>query len=141
MVIVISDKGVSSERVAAQVLTEEVKKRTGFKWEITTKPPEDGNIIELSSNNLDEDDNIKAEGYNLKIDKEEGDINVSISGADARGVLYGVGKFLRIMEWKKGELSLPKNIDITSSPAYPMRGHQIAYRALANSYDAWTPEI
>ena len=22
-----------------------------------------------------------------------------------------------------------------------MRGHQIAYRTLANSYDAWTPEI
>ena len=46
-----------------------------------------------------------------------------------------------MLEWKKGEVSFPNNVDITSSPEYPMRGHQIAYRALANSYDAWTPEI
>jgi len=43
--------------------------------------------------------------------------------------------------WERGEVSFPKNVNITSSPAYAMRGHQIAYRALANSYDAWTPEI
>ncbi|MCK5705866.1 MAG: hypothetical protein KAI29_32170, partial [Cyclobacteriaceae bacterium] len=140
-VIVISDKDISSERVAAQVLIEEVEKRTGFTWDIVTKPPANGHMIFLSSSNLAGNGKIKPEGYKLKIDKEEENINVSITGADSRGVLYGVGKFLKIMEWKKGELNLPENIDFTSSPAYPMRGHQIAYRTLANSYDAWTPEI
>lgn len=141
IVIVISSNNVSSERVAAQVLSEEVEKRTGFTWEIVTEQPAYGQMIVLSSDNIAEDSSIKPEGYKLKIEEEEGKIKVSITGADGRGVLYGVGKFLRIMEWQKGELSLPENIDITSSPAYPMRGHQIAYRTLANSYDAWTPEI
>jgi len=141
VVIVISDKSNSSELVAAQVLSEEVEKRTGFKWGITTEPPENGTTIALSSTNLAEDDILKAEGYRLKIDKKDGEIKVFISGADGRGVLYGVGKFLRMLEWEKGDLGFPENIDITSSPAYPMRGHQIAYRTLANSYDAWTPEI
>jgi hypothetical protein len=26
------------------------------------------------------------------------------------------------------------------SPAYPLRGHQLGYRAAANSYDAWDPQ-
>lgn len=141
IVIVISSNNVSSERVAAQVLSEEVEKRTGFTWEIVTEQPAYGQMIVLSSDNIAEGSSIKPEGYKLKIEEEEGKIKVSITGADGRGVLYGVGKFLRIMEWQKGELSLPAYIDITSSPAYPMRGHQIAYRTLANSYDAWTPEI
>ena len=141
VVIVISDGDVSSEKIAAQVLTEEVEKRTGLKWEITTDLPENVNSIVLSSNNLAGTGSIKPEGYNLKVEEEEGKINISITGADGRGVLYGVGKFLRMLEWKKGEANFPINVDITTSPKYPMRGHQIAYRTLANSYDAWTPEI
>ena len=140
-IIVISDLDNSSEKIAAQVLSEEVDKRTGFKWEISTNLPEKGNTIVLSSNNLASSENIKPEGYNLKSEKDGGRTKISISAEDGRGVLYGVGKFLRMLEWKKGEASFSKNIDITSSPVYPMRGHQIAYRTLANSYDAWTPEI
>ena len=141
VVIVISDKDVSSERVAAQVLTEEIEKRTGLKWKIVTKEPAYGFAIFLSSNNKYAGEKIKPEGYNLTIKEKDGEFKIFISGADGRGVLYGVGKFLRMLEWKKGELSFPQNVDITSSPAYPIRGHQIAYRTLANSYDAWTPEI
>ncbi len=141
VVVVISDRDVSSEKIAAVILTEEVEKRTGFKWRITTRLPENGNTIVLSSNNSAVNDKIKAEGYKLKISEEEGEIKIKISAVDGRGVLYGVGKLLRMFEWKKGEAKFPKNVDITSSPKYPMRGHQIAYRSLANSYDAWTPEI
>ena len=32
-------------------------------------------------------------------------------------------------------LSAP--VDIATAPAYPIRGHQLGYRAQANSYDAW----
>lgn len=139
--VVLSDKNISSERVAAQVLIEEVEKRTGFTWDIVTEPPANGYMIVLSLGNPAKNNSVKPEGYKLKIEKKEGNTKLTISGTDGRGVLYGVGKFLRIMEWKKGEHSLPAYMDITSSPAYPMRGHQIAYRTLANSYDSWTPEI
>jgi len=140
-VILISDKSISSERAVAQVLTEEVEKRTGLKWKITTEQNHKGDVILLSSNNTVESFGIKEEGYHLRSEEKEGGVKVSISAIDGRGLLFGVGKFLRMLEWKKGEVIFPKNVNITSSPAYAMRGHQIAYRALANSYDAWTPEI
>lgn len=140
-VVVISSDEFKGEKIAAVVLTEEVEKRTGFQWSIITEIPEKGNVIVLSSKNRIDPEPIKAEGYNLKIEEKEGRTITTITGADARGVLYGVGRFLRIMEWKKGEMTIPLHTNITSSPKYPMRGHQIAYRTLANSYDAWTPEI
>jgi len=138
--VVVPTVNSKAERTAAIVLTEEVEKRTGFQWKIATGNPKNGNVIILSSNNT-EVNLIKPEGYQLKIEEKNGKITTLIMGADGRGVLYGVGKFLRLMEWQNEKLILPLNIDITSSPAYPMRGHQIAYRTLANSYDAWTPEI
>jgi hypothetical protein len=140
-VVVVPSGNSEAERIAAVVLTEEVEKRTGLQWKIVTESPEKGHAVFLSSNNQLKSERIKPEGYHLKIDEENGKIEILISGADGRGVLYGVGKLLRIMEWKNGEVNFPEDIDITSSPAYPMRGHQIAYRTLANSYDAWTPEI
>lgn len=106
------------KKTAAIVLIEEVEKRTGFQWEIVTEIPKKGSTIILSSNNKIGSDPIKPEAYQLIIEENEGQIRTSITGADARGVLYGVGKFLRIMEWEKGKLTLPLNTNITSSP-YP----------------------
>ena len=62
---------------------------------------------------------------------------VQIIGGDARGVLYGVGKLLRIMEMAKGTATLDARASLASSPAYPIRGHQLGYRNRANSWDAW----
>jgi len=140
-VIVISNKNAKAEMVAAQVLSEEVERRTGLSWKITTEKNSSGNTILLTSNNRFGVDGLKPEGYNLKIDKENGGYQISISAKDARGVLFGVGKFLRMMDWSEGEISIPEHMDYTSFPQYPIRGHQIGYRSTANSYDAWTPEI
>ena len=54
-----------------------------------------------------------------------------------RGVLFGVGHLLRKLNWSKGRLSLSAPLDVATSPAYPIRGHQLGYRPQANSYDAW----
>ena len=37
-------------------------------------------------------------------------------------------------------ISIKNQIDIASSPEYPIRGHQFGYRNTANSWDAWTVE-
>ena len=140
-VIVISSQNIHSEMVAAQVLREEVEKRTGLKWTIDTAQGSYKNAIFLSSSNRFNSNGLNPEGYNLKINKKVDGYRISVSAMDARGVLFGVGKFLRMMEWSKGEVGIPVHMDITSSPQYPIRGHQIGYRATANSYDAWTPEI
>lgn len=62
-----------------------------------------------------------------------------ILGADPRGTLYGVGELLQCVDWAPNQLRVPAGLDSASSPAFPIRGHQLGYRPQANSYDAWTP--
>jgi hypothetical protein len=70
--------------------------------------------------------------------KPEGAEPVFIVGADPRGVLYGVGKLLRMMEIRKEGILLPANLFLASTPQSTVRGHQLGYRPKTNAYDAWT---
>jgi hypothetical protein len=83
---------------------------------------------------------LKKEGFRLYFSTENGKSILWIIGADARGILYGIGNFLRIAKMEQGVLQLPEAIDFASSPEYPLRGHQFGYRNTANSWDAWTVE-
>ena len=75
-----------------------------------------------------------AEGYRIRV--EAG--GVSIVGRDARGVLFGVGHLLRELRMSRRPASSCPPISISpTAPAYPLRGHQIAYRDKTNSYDGW----
>ena len=138
MIVIKHSNNFKKLKIAAVVLSEEVEKRTGLKLKISNKLNENGTSIILTT-----DKNIgnKPESYKLLVDDNNGKVNVFISGTDGRGILFGVGKFLRMLEWENGDAHFYKNINLSSSPVYPIRGHQIAYRTLANSYDAWTPEI
>jgi len=61
-----------------------------------------------------------------------------IVGHDERGALFGVGHLLRKAQLRNGEVLVPEGLNLSSSPAYPIRGHQLAYRPKTNAYDAWT---
>ncbi|MEO9004331.1 MAG: hypothetical protein ABI288_06325 [Ginsengibacter sp.] len=61
-----------------------------------------------------------------------------IVGHDERGALYGVGHLLRKAQLRNDEVLVPEGLNLSSSPAYPIRGHQLAYRPNTNAYDAWT---
>jgi len=144
----------SAEKMAATALVEEVEKRTGLKWTKTSKWPESGPVIAISSQkqgqgwnktlpardgeNLPED---RAEGFWLHVDKSSGDAPVVwIQAADPRGCLFGVGALLRRLDWQEGKARLPAGLNIATAPVSPIRGHQLGYRARANSWDAWTLE-
>ncbi len=141
-----------AEKTASRVLAEEVEKRTGLHWKISTTPPKNGAIIVLISGKADphwghrmairkgkDYPENRPEGYRLTVQKtsEDNQVVCWIVGADGRGVLFGVGRFLRLLNWGKGKALFPSDINICTSPAYPIRGHQLGYRATANSYDAW----
>jgi len=81
---------------------------------------------------------IKAEGYKIAVVPKKN--VVIVVGNDSRGVLYGVGKLLRKLELSQGQILLPSDLNIASSPAYPIRGHQLGYRPKTNSYDAFSVE-
>ena len=63
---------------------------------------------------------------------------VWVIGADPRGALYGVGQLLRRIDWKQGAVTIASTLDVATAPVYSIRGHQLGYRAQANSYDAWS---
>ena len=79
-----------------------------------------------------------AEGFILRSMSSH---SVEIQGNDERGTLFGVGRFLRELRWGRGTATIAEDLDITSAPKYPLRGHQIAYRPKVNTYDAWTPAV
>ena len=66
---------------------------------------------------------------------------MTISGNDARGVLFGIGRLLRELRITRGSIQLPDGFAETSAPRYPLRGHQLGYRPKSNTYDAWSVPV
>jgi hypothetical protein len=150
-VVVRAGKLPPAEETAARVLVEEIGKRTGLHWHVATEWPKTGAAIGLSSGGVAPGwpvPPVPGSGVDPAASKTEGFRFVAnggaigrpaawILGADPRGVLFGVGEFLRSVRWDKGTAVLPAELDRASSPALPIRGHQLGYRQTANSYDGW----
>ncbi len=142
--ILISPDASAVEKKAAQVLSEEIEKRTGIHLPTIA----DGSLKEsycyVGCSVPQELENLAGslttpgkEGYRILIDGSR----AAVIGADPRGCIYGVGRLLRTMKWDKGEFSLPADFAKSYTPQFPVRGHQLGYRPKTNAYDAWTPEL
>jgi hypothetical protein len=151
--IVVRENGAPvAEKTAVTVLVEEVEKRTGARWSPTFGWPESGAVI-VATSKLDQVaggpnapaeirksvTRLKPEGFVIAVDVARPKQPVVwVVGADARGVLFGVGKLLRVMKLTKGGATLEGMTNLATSPEYSIRGHQLGYRNRANSWDAWT---
>ncbi len=150
-VVVRSGPLPAAEQTAARILVEEIKKRTGLNWPITTVWPKGGVVIAISSGAGDpswpksmpehpgkDSPALRPEGFRLVAEGTgTRDATVWITGADSRGALFGVGQLLRSLRWAKGIARIPADLDIATAPALAIRGHQLGYRHTANSYDGW----
>ena len=147
-VIVTPAKLERLEQKAITVLREEIQKRTGIQLSILTEWPENqrsviavgqtGQMKILAgpySDILEDGQTLGKEGFRLSIRGNA----ILVTGYDSRGVLYGIGKLLRTLRMKSGSISVPEDLEITTSPRYPIRGHQLGYRPKTNAYDAWSP--
>jgi hypothetical protein len=143
--ILIPEPASRVQTAAARLLQEEVQRRTGLSWAISSEHDSRRPGIALATAGTDEIagrkvpllSEPKPEGYRICVEPGAEPV-VWIVGADARGVLFGAGRLLRLLDWGPGRAHLEEATDITTAPAYPIRGHQLGYRARANSYDAWT---
>lgn len=154
-VVVRGGQRPAAELAAATILTEEVARRTGLKWAVTDQwPARAAAIIALSTKaaapawaeripaTAREPDALgRAEGFSVRVQEAANDQppTIFVTGTDSRGVLFGAGKLLRSLEWGDGAVSLSTGFRADLSPRVPIRGHQLGYRARANSWDAWTP--
>ncbi len=147
---VIVVKGSSKQlKSAIEVLQEEVLKRTGILWKQSNRISKNSEcqvMVFLKNDPISMPDEWHSAVSELSIMNPEGykllllpdGKTIIISAKTPRGALYGIGKLLRTMEMRQGNVLIPSPIQIASDPAYPIRGHQLGYRPKTNSYDAWT---
>jgi hypothetical protein len=117
------------EAKAVALLVEEVEKRSGIRWEIA--PDAIGAAVRIERGAG------PAEGYRIRSNGGA----VTVSGNDARGVLFGIGRLLRELRIARGSIQLPDRFEETSAPRYTLRGHQLGYRPKSNTYDAWSVPV
>jgi hypothetical protein len=145
----------AAEKIAPTILTEEIARRTGLKWTVTDQWPAKAKAVialsvkptlpawknQIPASALGSPALGKPEGYSIRVRAKSGDQPpaIFITGTDPRGVMFGVGKLLRSAEWGEGKVAVGTELESDSSPNVPIRGHQLGYRARANSWDAWTP--
>ena len=145
MVVTPADLSVQ-EKKAVEMLVDEVSKRTQIRWQVTHAWPAAGQSVvavgpasSLKSfggkyaNALNQEPAGKAEGFRIRGKGSD----VLVVGNDARGVLFGIGYLLRRMHLNPGKITLADDVNVTTAPKYPLRGHQLGYRPKTNSYDAW----
>ncbi|WP_198440161.1 alpha-glucuronidase family glycosyl hydrolase [Pareuzebyella sediminis] len=140
------------DTTTADILIEEIEKRTTLRlsveetWKnrpiIALALQDDKDIRGLMIPKAENEHTVRLEkeGFRLQHLLIEGQHVILITGADIRGVLYGIGKFLRILETSKGNISVKSDLDVKATPKYALRGHQFGYRNTANSWDSWTVE-
>ena len=139
------------EKKAIVMLLEEVEKRTQIRWPSATQWPSKATPViavgpasavktfagPYAEEFLAEGRTTAAEGYRIRIKKSNEASVVFVIGNDARGVLFGVGHLLRALSMSSGKITLADDLEVTSAPKYPLRGHQLGYRPKTNSYDGW----
>ncbi|GAB3998911.1 hypothetical protein GCM10028807_47680 [Spirosoma daeguense] len=137
---------------APQMFSEEIAKRTGVTLKTATGWPKTNPVciaFVLSTDKNFQGVNVpvsaapngpetKSEGFRIVSDVTPKGTTLWIIGADARGILFGTSWVLRHLNMTTKQLELATPVNVATSPAYPIRGHQLGYRTTANSYDAWT---
>ena len=142
----------AGEKIAPTILVEEVARRTGVQWKVTSEWPKRADaIIAISTleappawqkeiGSTPDAVPKKAEAFSIRVlpATDGRPVTVVVTGLDSRGAMFGVGKLLRNFSWKTGSVSLSNDFKAVEAPDRPLRGHQIGYRDTANSWDAWT---
>jgi hypothetical protein len=153
-VIVLPAAAGAREANAARVLAEESRKRCGLDWSIGSKSQSGAvtiyagtrsswsklgqRVAEVASAGRA----LPAEGFALQTGTDSEGHWIAVYGADERGLLFGVGKLLRSIVFSRQNAQVNANLlKISSSPRYPLRGHQLGYRPKTNAYDGWTVEM
>lgn len=140
-VVVGANAGPVAKR-AARMLVEMANERGGA-WRLADRAPASGAVVYLgpfgsipSGSSTPPPAKLGREGYQLIVRRMNRRPVILASGRDDRGCLFAAGHIVRLLRWSAGPLRLPV-CSVATSPAKPMRGHQLGWRPTANSYDRW----
>lgn len=114
-------------KFAAELFAEEIEIRTSKKPLVFDKKTGDC-YVELKL--VDESE---SENFSIEHEKEK----ITVTAHRLRGLIYGYSVFLRKCRVIDGELVLTKDISGKYSPYMPIRGHQLSYTDMNNTYETW----
>ena len=115
---------------AAELFGEEIEIRTGKRPQILTKRSGEC-FVELKIENEGE-----SEDFSINHDGEK----IEISAHRLRSLIYGYSMFLRKCIVRGDEIFLMKDIGGEYSPYMEIRGHQLSYTDMNNTYETWDAE-
>jgi hypothetical protein len=156
--VLLSRTATERESRAAKVLVEEVARRCGITWSVANSRSGNSPTIVLATRasvgslghhfSFDEEGvrGLKPDGFLLETGQDSSGTWIAVLGADERGLLFAVGKLLRLIRFSRQAAALPKilpnaQLRIRSNPRYPLRGHQLGYRPKTNAYDGWNVDM
>ena len=116
------------ERFAARLLQQELEIRTGTAPAILSSPSK--RCIRF----VQSDAFANKDCFTIEQISEQ----ITICGKGIRALIYGYSMFLRKTEYQNGSVTLVEPICGTYSPDKTIRGHQLGYRNINNTYDAWS---
>ena len=143
------------EKKAAEMLLDEVEARCQVRWPEAERLPDGGgpaivlgqraalaSAFPALAATLGDGKGDQPEGYRI-VSSAPG--LVVVAGNDARGVLFGAGRLLRLMNTTGesppdhlGTVTLAAGLDLATAPRYALRGHQLGYRPKTIAYDGWS---
>ena len=151
-VVLTAESATQREKKAAAVLVEEAQKRSQLRWQTQAKSSPLSEMVIYAGTRVSARkfgprasaattaaERLPAEGFTIQTGSDSQGRWIAVIGADERGLLFGVGKLLRMATFGRGAASLDSQLlPIATAPKYPLRGHQLGYRPKTNAYDAWT---
>ena len=117
-----------TERRAGDLLREELFRRTRSMPSLVTEPTSVCIRLVCSDTIQDKD------SFTIM----QKDRLITIEGRGIRALIYGYSMFLRKTEYRDGKITLVEPIAGTYAPDKAIRGHQLGYRGISNTYDAWS---
>lgn len=147
--IIVSHDATPREQQAARMLSEEISKRTQLDMPLSDIPGPGTpvhillarsagvpHLLTLMHIKLRSLPTVSSpEGFAIRFSNDRR--SLLVVGADERGVLFGIGYLLRHLDMLPGSITTHNLKDLDSSPAYPIRGHQLGYRPKNNTFDGW----
>ena len=114
---------------AAQMLVEEIEKRTQLRLKLSTAATAGAPAIYLK---------VAPGGKPESFTLTSTPASITVTGADDRGVVFGTGYLLRQFRMARQKLELDTDLKVSTAPKYLVRGQQLGYRPKTNAYDAWS---
>ena len=139
------------ERRAISIFAEEISLRTGLELAqspvfmpgvsnaVITTESRLGSVCPQAARALSRLEAPGAEGFRLFFSRRGDALSLFAVGRDARGAMYAMGKLLRLLRLFPGRIEADALFSgLSSTPRYPLHGHQLAYRDKQNTLPCWT---